>query len=60
MLVSPVTNGLLGYGFVLGGFVAAGTPAVVVLYPVDPRQGTILDPDTDAAAVDPRQGTVIN
>jgi hypothetical protein len=59
MLVSIVTNGLLGYGLVTQGLVQ-GTATVATLYPIDPRQGTILSPDTDPNAVDPRQGTIIN
>jgi hypothetical protein len=57
-MYSIVLGGLLSYGFTIGGF--AVSSAALTLYPVDPRQGTILSPDTDPAAVDPRQGTIIN
>jgi len=57
MNVSIVTGGLLGQGFVTGGFVS---PLIISITDfADPRQGTLLSPDSDPLAVDPRQGTIL-
>jgi hypothetical protein len=55
---NPATRGFLGPLIITVGF--TGGAAVATLYPVDPRQGTILSPDTDPNAVDPRKGTILN
>ena len=43
----------------LQDWLASSFSAEIVDY-ADPRQGTILSPDTDPLAVDPRQGMVLS
>lgn len=58
MLTSIVTGGLLGQGLATGGFVQGANISITTF--ADPRQGTILNVDTDPAGVDPRQGIILS
>jgi len=52
-----ITSGLLGQGIVTGGYFQGAITAITDF--ADPRQGTILYPDSDPLGVDPRQGTIL-
>ena len=53
------TRGFLGPLIVTCGF-GIGAPIVGIVTYADPRQGTVLSPDTSPLAVDPRQGTLFS
>jgi len=52
-----VVGGLLGQGLVTAGFLPPLVTTIIDY--ADPRQGTILFPDTDPLAVNPRMGTIL-
>ena len=57
MLVA--TRGFLGPLFITVGFGIGAAPGGITTY-ADPRQGTILYPDSSRTGVDPRMGTVFS
>lgn len=54
-----VVNGFLNGPLVTGGLIG-GVVVITQVSLADPRQGTILYPDSDLYAVDPRMGSILS
>lgn len=54
-----VVGGLLGQGFVLGGFTPPGNAGTPIVSYADPRQATVVNSDNLPSGVDPRQATIV-